>query len=37
MLLDKQGEKVLWVLRIIRELERIPKQYFKSLTDTDDI
>jgi phage-related protein len=34
---DKQVEKVLWVLRLIQEFERIPKQYFKKLTGTDDI
>jgi len=34
---DKQVEKLLWVLRIIRELETVPKQYFKKLTNTDDI
>ncbi|MCK6463110.1 MAG: type II toxin-antitoxin system RelE/ParE family toxin [Candidatus Pacebacteria bacterium] len=34
---DKQVEKVLWVLRIIRELEIVPKQYFKKLTNTDEI
>lgn len=34
---DRQVEKILWVLRIIRELERVPKQYFKSLTNTDNI
>ena len=34
---DKQIEKLLWVLRIIKGLERIPKQYFKKLTNSDDI
>lgn len=34
---DKQVEKVLWVLRIIKEYERIPKQYFKKLINTDEI
>jgi len=34
---DKQVEKILWVLRIIKELEAVPKQYFKKLTNTDDI
>ena len=34
---DKQVDKILWVLKIIKELERIPKQYFKKLTNTDDI
>jgi phage-related protein len=34
---DKHVEKVLWVLRIIKEYERIPKQYFKKLINTDEI
>ena len=34
---DKQVEKILWVLRVVRELERVPKQYFKSLASTNDI
>ena len=34
---DKHVDKILWVLKIIKELERIPKQYFKKLTNTDDI
>ncbi len=34
---DKQVEKVLWVLRIIRELERVPIQYFKNLINTNHI
>lgn len=34
---DKQVEKVLWVLKLIKELDFIPKEYFKKLADTDDI
>jgi phage-related protein len=34
---DKQVEKVLWVLRLIKELEIIQKEYFKKLLNTDDI
>ena len=34
---DKQVQKVLWVLRLIRELEFIPKEYFKKLVNTNDI
>jgi phage-related protein len=34
---DKQVEKVLWVLRIIRDVDFIPKEYFKKLINTDDI
>lgn len=33
----KQVEKILWVLRLIKELQKIPKQYFKKLINTDDI
>ena len=33
----QQVEKILWVLRLIQELDRIPKQYFKKLIGTDDI
>ena len=34
---DKQTTKVLWVLRLIKELEVIPKEYFKKLKNTADI
>ena len=34
---SKQFEKVVWVLKIIRELPFVPKQYFKKLVGTDDI
>jgi phage-related protein len=34
---DRQVEKVLWVLRIIRDFEYIPKEYFKKLINTEDI
>lgn len=33
----KQFEKVTWVLKLIRELRFVSKQYFKKLTGTDDI
>lgn len=33
----RQSAKVTWTLRLIEELEFIPKQYFKKLVDTDDI
>ena len=36
-LTGKQAQKVLWVLRLIEELERVPSQYFKKLVNTDDI
>jgi phage-related protein len=34
---DKQFEKVGWVLRLIKEIEHIPKEYYKKLKNTDDI
>ena len=34
---DKQVEKVLWVLRIIRDIDFVPKEYLKKLVNTDDI
>jgi phage-related protein len=34
---DRQVEKILWVLRIIRDFEYIPKEYFKKLINTEDI
>ena len=33
----KQSTKVTWTLRLIEELEFVPKQYFKKLVGTDDI
>ena len=33
----KQAQKVIWTLKLIEELETVPKQYFKKLTNTDDI
>ncbi|MEW6702938.1 MAG: type II toxin-antitoxin system RelE/ParE family toxin [Bacteroidota bacterium] len=34
---DKQVEKILWVLRLIKQLDRIPSEYFKKLENTNDI
>jgi len=34
---DKQTAKITWVLRIIRDYERVSKEYFKKLVSTDDI
>ena len=34
---DKQVEKVLWVLRLINQLNRVPVEYLKKLENTDDI
>ena len=36
-LLGKQAQKVIWVLRLIEELEVVPVQYLKKLVNTDDI
>lgn len=33
----KQGQKVLWVLKLVEELDVIPRQYFKKLEDTEGI
>lgn len=33
----KEAQKVLWVLRIIEELEIVPTHYFKKLTDSEEI
>ena len=33
----RQAQKVTWVLRLIEELDQIPKQYFKKLSGTDNI
>jgi phage-related protein len=37
ILSDKQVEKVLWVLRIIRDIDYLPREYLKKLVNTDDI
>lgn len=34
---SKEAKKVAWVLRIVRELDRIPTQYFQKLPGTDDL
>lgn len=33
----KQVQKVIWVLRLIEELDVVPGQYLKKLVNTDDI
>jgi phage-related protein len=33
----KTGQKVVWVLKLIQELETVPSTYFKKLEATDDI
>jgi phage-related protein len=34
---SKQVQKVLWVLKVLQELPRVPLQYFKKLEGTDDL
>ena len=34
---SKELQKVTWVLRIVEDLDMVPRQYFKKLTDTDEI
>jgi len=34
---DKTVQKVAWVLRVVRDLDRVPTNYFKKLVNTDDI
>jgi phage-related protein len=34
---DKKVEKILWVLRIIRDLDYVPKEYLKKLRGAEDI
>jgi phage-related protein len=33
----KQAQKVVWVLRLVEELESVPAQYLKKLGGTEDI
>ena len=34
---SKQAQKVMWVLRAVGELPRVPRQYFKKLEGTDQL
>lgn len=34
---DKQIAKIAWVLRIVRDYEKVSKEYFKKLVGTNDI
>ena len=34
---DQQVEKILWVLKLIKEIDRVPACYFKKLVNTDGI
>ena len=36
-LTDKEAGKILWVLRFVREYAQVPKQFFKKLTNTDEL
>jgi phage-related protein len=33
----KQAQKVVWALRLVEEMERVPAQYFRKLTATEDL
>ncbi len=33
----KQAQKIFWVLKAMRELPRVPQQYFKKLEGTGDL
>ncbi len=34
---SKVAQKVAWVLRLVQELDIVPTQYFKKLSDTEEI
>jgi hypothetical protein len=34
---DNQTKKILWVMKLVRELDPVPSQYFTKLVNTDDI
>ena len=36
-LTDVQAKKVAWVLKLIREMDRVPSKYFKKMVNTNDI
>lgn len=36
-LTGKQAQKVVWVLRLVEELDVVPSQYFKKLVATEEI
>lgn len=36
-LTGKQAQKVVWVLKLIEDLNMVPRQYLKKLVNTDDI
>lgn len=34
---DKAAQKIAWVLRVVRDLDRVPANYLKKVVNTDDI
>ena len=34
---SKQAQKVVWVLRLVEELERVPESYLKKLSGTENL
>ena len=34
---SKEAQKILWVLRLIERLERVPRKYFQKLPDSEEI
>ena len=34
---DKTVQKIVWVLKLVREMDYVPAQYFKKLTGSEDI
>jgi len=34
---DKTVQKIAWTLRVVRDLDRVPTNYLKKLTSTDNI
>lgn len=36
-LTSKQAQKVVWVMQLMEELDRVPRQYFRKLVDTEDL
>ena len=34
---SKQAQKVTWVLKLVEDLDRVPSNYFKKMTSTEDL
>ncbi len=34
---SRAAQKVVWVMQLVEDLEKVPKQYFKKLVNTNDI